>query len=206
MRQPSIAVLISGSGRSLENLVMCQRRGQLAGEISLVIASSRRCAGVARAQHLGLEVAILGRRPFSDDAEYSAAVVNILETHKIDLAVLAGFLKKFIPPSAWKGRVINIHPSLLPAFGGQGFFGHHVHEAVYERGCRVSGCTVHFVDEQYDAGPIILQEPVMLESEDTPERIAQKVFALECQVLPRAVNLVLSQTWKIQDKRVLIKH
>lgn len=177
----NLAVLLSGSGRTLDNFHSWIVSGRLAATIQVVIAN--------RAQALGLEKARRYGYP-AHHAVGDAAINAILEDYPVDLICLAGYLKLYTPPPALRRAVLNIHPALIPAFCGPGFYGHHVHEAVKARGCTVSGCTVHFANEEYDAGPIVLQHCVNLEAADSPEDIAARVFAVECRAYPEAINLV----------------
>ncbi len=188
-----IAVLVSGSGRSLANLLEHVERGELAAELGLVISSR---AGVRALEHAaahGIESLVIDPERALPPKDYSHAVFAACEAHRIDLVVLAGFLR-FLPiPERWLGRVINIHPSLLPAFGGKGFYGERVHRAVLERGCQFTGCTVHFVTNEYDAGPIILQRCVPVLRTDTADTLAARVFEEEKRALPEALAQVLAE-------------
>jgi phosphoribosylglycinamide formyltransferase-1 len=176
--------MISGGGRTLMNLLSHCRAGQLRAEIALVIAS-RDTAGVerARAHNLNVEV-IPGRIP-------AAKLESLLKQHAIDWVVLAGYLNLVDIPASYRGKVVNIHPALLPKFGGKGMFGHHVHEAVIAAGERESGCTVHLADEEYDRGRIILQRSCPVYPDDTPDTLAQRVFELELEAYPTALKLLL---------------
>ena len=123
----------------------------------------------------------------------------------MDLVCLAGFLQLLVIPPDFSGRVLNIHPSLIPAFCGKGFHGLHIHQAVLEAGVKITGCTVHFADNQYDQGPIVLQQAVAVEDDDTPESLAQRVFAAECQVYPRAIELFAQERLHVEGRRVRIR-
>ena len=144
------------------------------------------------------------RKDFASTNAFSAAVNQHLDAARVDLVCLAGFLSFWIIPERYLGRVINIHPALLPAFGGKGMYGHHVHEAVVARGCKVSGCTVHFVNNAYDEGPIILQRPVPVYAEDTPDDVAARVFREECIAYPEAIRLFSEGRLRIDGLRVHI--
>jgi len=183
---PRLAVLLSGGGRSLQNLVDHIHRGELLATIPLVIAS-RPCkgVGVARAAGVGDVRVIRGTIP---EVELRSA----LEAHSIDLVILAGYLQFVNVPKNYERRVVNIHPALLPKFGGQGMYGHHVHEAVIRAGERESGCTVHYVDGEYDHGPMILQRRCPVLPGDTPETLAWRVFEVECRAYPEAIRNVLA--------------
>lgn len=184
-RFPSIAVLISGGGRSLLNLLDRIEQGSLSARLGLVIASGE-CVGAARARARGLAVRVM---PGVIPADQLA---DTLRAHAIDWVVLAGYLKMLRIPPGYEHRVLNIHPALLPKYGGKGMFGHHVHEAVIRAGERESGCTVHFCDARFDTGPIVLQRRCPVWPNDTPETLAARVFEQECLAYPEALNLVLS--------------
>ena len=181
-----LAVLISGSGRTLDNLIERIAGGRLAASIEVVISSRDDVRGVRIAAAAGIPVRVVASRGRSA-ADSSAEIFAICAAHRVDLVVLAGFLHLVAVPDSFVGRVINIHPSLLPAFGGQGCYGMHVHRAVLDRGCTISGCTVHIVDEKYDHGRILLQRTVPVLPDDTPESLAARVFAAECEALPEAI-------------------
>jgi formyltetrahydrofolate-dependent phosphoribosylglycinamide formyltransferase len=181
-----LAILLSGSGRTLENLLEWIAAGRLAATVDVVIASRRDVRGVEVARRAGVTTHVLPQGA-ATTAAWSAEIFAACRAAKADLVVMAGFLKLVEIPPDFAGRVINIHPALLPAFGGQGFHGMHVHRAVLERGCTVSGCTVHLVDNEYDHGRILLQKTVPVLPDDTPESLAARVFAVECLALPEAI-------------------
>ncbi len=192
-----LAVLLSGSGRTLDNFHNRIQADSMDAEIMVVISNISDAPGLKKAERYGY--------PFfygKDNGEIN----RILNDFKVDLVVLAGYLKLYAAPVSLRRRVINIHPSLIPSFCGAGFYGHRVHEAVKARGCKVSGCTVHFANEKYDEGPIIVQRCVYLEDMDSPDDIAGKVFAAECEAFPEAVNLVAAKGvdyfWKQDDKEI----
>ncbi|HMO34958.1 MAG TPA: phosphoribosylglycinamide formyltransferase, partial [Gemmatales bacterium] len=178
-----LAVLISGSGSTLQNLMDHQKEGKLLAEIVTVVSSRAQVAGLDKARQAGLPAIVIERKgkslqPFADE------IYKHLRQIQIDLVCLAGFLE-FLPiPEDFTNKVINIHPSLIPAFCGKGYYGRHVHEAVIRMGVKISGCTVHFADNEYDHGPIILQKAIPVRDEDTPESLAKRVFAAECDALP----------------------
>jgi formyltetrahydrofolate-dependent phosphoribosylglycinamide formyltransferase len=182
-----LAVLLSGSGRTLDNLLERIASGRLAAEIAVVVSSRADVRGVSIAEAAGIPVVVCSpkHRPFG---EWSDEVFATCRQAGVDLVVMAGFLHLIRIPPDFTGRVINIHPSLLPAFGGQGFHGMHVHRAVLDRGCTVSGCTVHLVDDEYDHGRILLQKTVPVLPDDTAESLAARVFAAECDALPEAIS------------------
>ena len=183
-----LGVLLSGGGRTLLNILDEVRAGRLDAEVAVVIAS-RDCLGVERARAAGLDVHVVPHREMPDLATYSAKIADRLDAAGAELVCQAGFLSLWQIPPRYAGRVMNIHPALLPSFGGKGMYGHHVHEAVLRRGCKVSGCTVHFVTDEYDVGPIIVQRAVAVEEGDTPDELAARVFEQECKAYPEAIRL-----------------
>ena len=188
-----LAVLLSGSGRTLDNLLEWIAAGRLAAGVVTVVASRADVRGVRIAERAGVPVTVLPPAGRPVDA-WSDKIFAACRAAGADLVVLAGFLHLVRIPADFTGRVINIHPSLLPAFGGKGFHGIHVHRAVIDRGCTVSGCTVHLVDDEYDHGRILLQKTVPVLPDDTPESLAARVFAAECQALPEAITRIATTT------------
>lgn len=184
-----LAVLLSGAGRTLENLLATIARGELDARVAAVIGSRPGLRGLAVAEAHGLPAHAIDRWRFADDAAFTAAVFAALAPHAPELLVLSGFLRRLVIPHEWQGRIVNIHPSLLPAFGGRGFYGRRVHEAALAHGVKITGCTVHFVDDEYDHGPIILQRAVPVLDGDTPDSLAARVFAAECEAYPEALRL-----------------
>ena len=182
-----LAILLSGSGRTLENLLDHIAAGGLPASVEIVVSNRGNVRGVEVARRAGLPIHVLprGNTPLT---AWSNAIFNACRAVNADLVVMAGFLQLVEIPADFAGRVINIHPALLPAFGGKGFHGMHVHRAVLERGCTVSGCTVHLVDNEYDHGRILLQKTVPVLPDDTPESLAARVFAVECHALPEAIG------------------
>ncbi|MEZ6013742.1 MAG: phosphoribosylglycinamide formyltransferase [Planctomycetota bacterium] len=184
----AFAVLVSGTGRHLENLAQLAANGALAGAPRLVVSNKHGVAALERAARAGVESLVLDAERALDDAAFSARVFEAVAARGCDTVVLAGFLRKLLIPATWAGRVLNIHPSLLPAFGGKGFYGDRVHRAVIERGCQVSGCTAHLVDDEYDHGRVLVQRWCPVEADDTPSSLAARVFAEELQALPEALH------------------
>lgn len=180
----NLAVLLSGSGRTLDNFQQWIGEGRMAGQIRVVVANTADALGLEKARNHGLP---------AFHGENNEAINRILAEYPVDLVLLAGFLKLYTPPEHLRRSVLNIHPSLIPAFCGGGMYGMRVHRAVKARGVKVSGCTVHFANEVYDEGPIVVQHCVPLEAEDRPEDIAARVFAAECRAYPEAVNLVAAK-------------
>lgn len=178
-----MAVLLSGSGRTLDNFHERIQNGSMLGSIEVVIANVQGVLGLEKAEKYGYP---------AFHAATNDAINEILAQYDIELILLAGFLKLYTPPENLKRAVLNIHPSLIPAFCGDGFYGMRVHRAVHAKGVKVSGCTVHFANEVYDDGPIVVQKCVPLEDDDTPESIASKVFEAECLAFPEAINKVIT--------------
>ncbi|MDA0832902.1 MAG: phosphoribosylglycinamide formyltransferase [Planctomycetota bacterium] len=201
-----LGVLISGGGTTLVNFLKYVTAGKLNAEIPLVIASTADCAGITRAREAGLNCEILARNEYSSVVEYSNAIFALCREHRVDLVTFAGFLCLLQIPDEFTDRVLNIHPSLIPAFCGKGFHGSRVHTAAIDRGVKVSGCTIHFADNQYDHGPIVLQHTVPVDPDDTPETLAKRVFAAECVAYPEAISLYASgRLWRTDDGRIIVR-
>ena len=200
----NLAVLLSGSGRTLENLQQVIMAGRLSARVAVVVSSKEDAYGLVRARQHGLEAVAVSRRSYPESQAFNAAVNVVLAQYPIDLVILAGFLSLYEPPPALVGRVMNMHPALLPAFGGKGFYGNRVHRAVLESGVKLSGCTVHFADACYDHGPIILQAAVPVEDDDTVESLAARVFAAECTLYPQAIQLFAENRLRVEGRRVRI--
>lgn len=202
MGELPIAVLISGSGTTLRNLIARGNSGALKIAIRLVVSSHPDAKGLQIASHAGIATSIVERKKHVSSHAFSAAIFDLCRAAQVQLVVMGGFLKYAPIPDDFENRVMNIHPALIPAFCGQGMYGHHVHEAVLAYGAKVSGCTVHFVDNQYDHGPIILQRTVPVLDEDTPESLAARVFAAECDALPDALERYRAGRLRIVGRRV----
>ena len=185
-----LAVLLSGGGTTMQNLARAIRDDNLTATIELVISSRANAYGVKRAKHLGLNTRIVKRPEPYDPRIFSRDIFTLVNNHQIDLVCLAGFLTQLDIPSSYSNRVINIHPALLPNFGGKGMYGHHVHEAVLKAGCKFSGCTVHFCNQEYDQGAIIVQRKCPVERDDTPQTLAARVFEQERIAYPEAIRLI----------------
>jgi formyltetrahydrofolate-dependent phosphoribosylglycinamide formyltransferase len=200
-----LGVLISGGGTTLMNILEYINKGQLNAEVALVISSLSKVAGVERARAAGLNVKVIRKKDHPDIDEFSKCIEEELAAANVDLVIQGGWLCLWKIPSRYENRVMNIHPALLPSFGGQGMWGHHVHEAVLAKGCKVSGCTVHFCTNEYDKGPIIVQRCCPVKEEDNPETLAARVFEQECKAYPQAIKLFAEDKLLIQDGRVKIK-
>ncbi|MCS7255364.1 MAG: phosphoribosylglycinamide formyltransferase [Thermomicrobium sp.] len=203
MRELRIAVLISGGGRTLANLLRVQQQGELPGRIELVVSNREQIPGNEIARQAGIPLVIVPSRGVPE-ATFAERVYAALDTYAIDLVLLGGFLRRLPVRPDYRWRIMNIHPSLLPLFGGRGMYGERVHRAVLESGMKVSGCTVHFVTDELDRGPIILQACVPVEEDDTPETLAARVFAEECRLYPEAVRLFAAGRLVVDGQRVRI--
>ncbi len=203
-RRLRVAVLISGGGTTLENFNAAIAAGRLHAEIPVVIASQRGCGGIAKAEQAGIPCRVIVRKDFSSVETFSSEIFAQCRAVTADVVALAGFLSLVHVPDDFLGRVMNIHPALIPAFCGHGFHGHHVHEAALARGVKVSGCTVHFADNQYDHGPIIVQRCVPVSADDTPETLAARVFTAECEAYPEALELFRQRRLQLDGPRVRI--
>jgi formyltetrahydrofolate-dependent phosphoribosylglycinamide formyltransferase len=199
-----IAVLISGTGRSLANMIEKIKAGELDCDIRLVVSSTPEAKGLRFAEAAGIATAVFERRDFPSQDVFSRAVFDRVRAAGAELVVLAGFLKRLTVPDDFANRVVNIHPALIPSFCGAGFYGHHVHEAALTYGVKVSGCTVHFVDNEYDHGPVILQMAAPVLDDDTPGTLADRVFAAECQAYPKALQLIAEGRVRVEGRRVRI--
>src|SRR2546423_5439325 len=184
-----LAVLVSGSGTTLQNLIDQIAAGQLDARIAIVIGSRADVQGLKGAADAKIMNFVVDRRDFADCAAFSKQVFGLCDDAGVDLVCLGGWLCLLEIPPTYQGRVMNIHPALLPCFGGKGMYGTRVHEAVLAHGCKISGCTVHFVDSEYDAGPIILQRAAPVLEDDTPETLAARVFEEEKLTYPQAIRL-----------------
>jgi phosphoribosylglycinamide formyltransferase-1 len=187
-----VAVLVSGEGTSLENLFEKIEAGELPARIELVIASKADAGGLARARRRGVPAFAVPRKQYPDAHAFNDRLHELLAVHPVDLVALLGFLSPF-EVRGYAGRVLNTHPALVPAFSGKGFYGRRVHEAVLARGCKLSGATVHLCDDEYDHGPILLQEAVPVLEDDTPDTLAARVQAAERRLVPEAIRLLARQ-------------
>lgn len=198
-----LVACISGGGTTVLNLQHKISAGELDAEIVHVIASRQNCTGVERARAAGLTVSIVERKGFSSVAAFSVEIFRLIDESRADLVALAGFLSLLEIPERFRMRVLNVHPSLIPAFCGKGYHGHHVHEAAIARGVKVSGCTVHFADNEYDHGPILVQETVPVLDDDTPNTLAARVFEAECRAYPEAIQKFASGRLVVSGGRVI---
>jgi len=201
---PRIAVLLSGSGTSLENLLDHIDSGDVPGRVVVVLASKPKAFGLERARRRGIPAVAVARSEHPEVESFNDAIHAVLGAYEVDLVLLLGFLSPFETRGKFDGRTLNVHPALIPAFCGKGFYGRRVHEAVLEAGVRLTGATVHFVDGEYDHGPIVLQEAVPVEDDDTPDTLASRVQAAERRLVPAAVRLFAEGRLQLDGRRVRI--
>lgn len=204
----NIAVLVSGGGTNLQALIDAQNSGDIiGGKIGLVISSRADAFALQRAEKAHIPTAILIRKNYSDGAEYDNALLSVLSEYQIDLIVLAGFMTIISENIIrhYPNMIINVHPALIPAFCGEGFYGLRVHQAALDKGVKVTGATVHFVNEVCDGGPIILQKAVDILDGDTPEILQRRVMEqAEWKLLPQAVSLFCQGKLKVENNRVTL--
>jgi phosphoribosylglycinamide formyltransferase-1 len=198
----AIAVLISGGGTTLRNLIERIAAGQLHAQIKLVISSKSDAGGLRFAEAANIPSLVVRIKDCADEAAFSQAIFDPIRTAGVELVVMGGFLKHVPIPPDFENRVVNIHPSLIPAFCGHGMYGLRVHQSVLDYGAKVSGCTVHFVDNQYDHGPIISQRVVEVLASDTAESLQQRVFATECEALPDAIAHIAAGRVRVDGRHV----
>lgn len=202
-----LAVFASGGGSNFQSIVDAVKAGTLPIEVALCLSDRPGAGALARAERHGIPTAVLSPGDYVDPAAYTADLLALLDRHGITFIALAGYLKH-VPPEvvrAYRGRMLNIHPALLPAFGGKGMYGLRVHRAVLAYGARWTGATVHLVDEEYDTGPVVLQEPVPVADDDTPETLAARVLAVEHRLYPEALRLFAGGRVHVEGRRVRIR-
>lgn len=202
-----IGVLVSGGGTNLQAIIDAVNQGHITAEIGVVVSNKAGVHALERAAVNRIPTRVIDHRRYSSVAEFTGAILEVMREFQIDLICLAGFLRIFdrILVDAYPNRILNIHPALLPAFGGKGMYGHHVHEAVMASGARFSGATVHLVTAETDVGPIITQGTVPVEDNDTPDSLAAKVLRIEHQIYPQAIKLVLEDRITIDGLRTRMK-
>jgi len=202
-----LAILASGRGSNFEAILNNIKKGNLAASIQVVISDRAGAGALNIARDNGIAAVHLSKKQFPDQQAFDQQFLSVLERFQVNFIVLAGYLKMLSPVIVrkYKNRILNIHPALLPSFGGKGMYGIHVHEAVLDYGCKVSGVTVHLVDEQYDTGPPVLQRCVPVEDDDTPETLAQRVLKVEHQIYTEALRLFSQDRVEIIGRRVKIK-
>lgn len=200
-----LGILLSGGGRTMMNIHRLIREGRLNAKICKVISSRSKVAGVDKAKRNNLDLKIIRRKDFNDTETFSERLKEELITAGVELVVQAGWLCYWKIPEEFENKVMNIHPALLPSFGGKGMWGHHVHEAVLERGCKISGCTVHFCNNEYDKGPIIIQRACEVKDDDDVDNLAGRVFKEECKAYPEAIKLFGQNRLIVRNGRVKTK-
>jgi phosphoribosylglycinamide formyltransferase-1 len=204
----NIAVFASGRGSNLMAILKAIEEGKLKARVVVVISNNSSAGALEIARSKGIDALHISRRQFSSDREYADKILSELRKRNVELVVLAGYMKK-IPAevvSEYRNRILNIHPALLPAFGGQGMYGINVHKAVIESGVKITGVTVHIVDEEYDHGPIVLQRAVEVKDDDTPETLAERVLKVEHEVYPEAIRLFVEGKVNVFGRKVIIKN
>lgn len=197
-----LAVLVSGGGTTLQNLLDRCVDGRLSARVVQIVSSVPGVQALERAAKAGVPAIVVTRKEAGSLDEFSRRIFDSCRQAQADLVCMAGFLQLITIPDDFHGKVMNIHPALIPAFSGKGFYGRRVHEAVLESGARVTGCTVHFADNQYDHGPIILQRTVPVHDNDTPESLAARVFEQECEAYPEAIHLFAEGRLCVDGRRV----
>jgi phosphoribosylglycinamide formyltransferase-1 len=200
-----LGVLISGSGTTLMNILKHIKQGLLNAEVAVVISSRKTVTGVEKAKNAGLDVKIIRTKDYSDIHGFSKRIEAELVSANVDLVIQGGWLCLWKIPARYEHRAMNIHPALLPSFGGKGMWGHYVHEAVLKAGCKVSGCTVHFCTNEYDEGPIIVQRTCEVENDDTLDTLAARVFEQECIAYPEAISLFAAGRLSVENGITRIK-
>ncbi|UJS17197.1 MAG: phosphoribosylglycinamide formyltransferase [Candidatus Jettenia sp.] len=200
----NLGVLISGSGNTLQNFIDQIKTEKLNANIEVVISSKPDVAGLDRAKKYNIPTSVIPYVNYKDVDSFSNALSTELDKYAIDLITLAGFIHLYKIPEKYQGRVMNIHPGLIPAFCGQQYYGYKVHKAAIDYGVKISGCTVHFADNTYDTGPIIIQRAVPVFFEDTPDTLAARVFGEECMAYPEAIRLFAAGRLRIEGRKVKI--
>jgi formyltetrahydrofolate-dependent phosphoribosylglycinamide formyltransferase len=199
-----LAAFVSAGGTTLQNLLDRSADGRLHAEVALVVSSRADAFALERARRAGVPTSVVERKEYSSRAAFSGKLFAACRQARVELVCLAGFLLLIEIPEDFAGRVMNVHPSLIPAFCGKGYYGHHVHEAVLAYGAKISGCTIHFADNQYDHGPIILQRPVPVADDDTPDTLAARIYEQECVAYPEAIRLFAEGRLRIEGRRVRV--
>lgn len=185
-----LALLVSGGGTTLQNFLDVIAAGKLDARIEVVISSTSNAFALERARNAGIDTHVVRRRDFDTQEAFSDAVTEIIDRYEVDLILGAGYLQRYIFPEKYEGRMLNVHPGLLPSYGGKGMYGHHVHEAVIAAREKESGCSVIIADHEYDHGPTIVEKRVPVLPDDTPETLAARVFEAECEAYPEGVRIM----------------
>ena len=206
MPRLQLGILASGRGSNFAALLRAIREGRLNADARVLISNRKQAGALEIARNSGIPAVFLSPKAYADPESYDRAILEVLRSHGVNFVALAGYMRYITPVliEAFRGRISNIHPALLPSFGGKGMYGIHVHEAVLARGCKVSGVTVHLVDEHYDHAPIVLQRCVPVEEEDTPETLAARVLEQEHQIYAEALQLFAEDRIRVEGLRVRI--
>jgi phosphoribosylglycinamide formyltransferase-1 len=199
-----MAVLLSGNGTTLQNILDQCASGEINGEIVCVLSSREKAYGLVRAREAGIPAVAVPRKDYDDAEAFGDAVWDTLRPFEPELVVLAGFMSLLPVPEDYAGRIMNVHPALIPSFSGQGMYGQHVHEAVLDYGVKLTGVTVHFVNDEYDRGPVIAQSAVPVAEDDTPETLAERVQAEERRLYPKAIQLFAEGRLQLDGRHVRV--
>lgn len=201
-----LGILASGRGSNFAALLQAVREGRLNAEVRVLISNRKNAGALDIAREAGIPAVFLSPKAYGDPESYDRGLLKVLQEHEVNFVALAGYMRYITPIliQAFRGRISNIHPALLPSFGGKGMYGIHVHEAVLARGCKVSGVTVHLVDEHYDHGPIVLQRCVPVKEDDTPETLAARVLEQEHKIYAEALQLFAEDRIRVEGLRVKI--
>ncbi|MEM0115746.1 MAG: phosphoribosylglycinamide formyltransferase [Thermoplasmata archaeon] len=199
----NLGVLVSGRGTNLQAIIDASKENKIKSKVVIVISNKKDAYALLRAEKEGIPNLFISPKNKSPE-EYDMEVVKELKNYNVELVILAGYLKILTPKfiREYEDKIINVHPALLPSFGGKGFYGEHVHRAVIEAGCKISGCTVHFVREEIDKGPIIVQKCVNVLDNDTPETLAERILPYEHESIVEAIKIIEEGKYKIEGMRV----
>ena len=201
----SISVFISGGGTTLKNLIEYQQANKSCPwEIVSVVSNKADAGGLAFAKEAGIATFVVDHREFDSIADFSSAIYDVVRPSAPDLLVMGGFLRRLVVASEFENRIVNIHPSLIPSFCGKGNYGSRVHQAVLDYGCKITGCTVHFVDDEYDHGPIVAQRSVPVVDGDDAQTLAARVFAAECELYPEVIDQIASGKVSVEGRVVRV--
>lgn len=207
MKKLQLGVFASGRGSNFGAILEAVKDGNLDAEVKLLLTNNSEAGALSVAREYGVATAVVSKTDFEGRDRFIQAMLSTLARHGVEFIALAGYMKK-IPSeviAAYRNRIANIHPALLPSFGGQGMYGHHVHEAVIARGCKVTGVTVHIVDEVYDHGAIVMQRCVAVEEDDTPENLAARVLKIEHKLYAEALQLFAEGRVEVKGQRAVIR-
>ena len=202
----NIAVFASGRGSNFQAILNAIHQGFLPARVTLFVSNNAGAGAFEIARSHNIPAVHISRKQFSSEEAFASSLLNELREHSVDFIALAGYLKRIpsVVVGSYRNRILNIHPALLPSFGGDGMYGHHVHEAVLARGVKVSGATVHLVDEEYDQGPIVLQKAIVVDEHDTPESLAPKILIIEHELYPAALKAFAENRVSINERIVWI--